>query len=190
VLSWRRADYPAELARAGLQGPVTLHFSVDEGGHVGDAVVVQSFDPRANPAALADISQWRFQPALVGSRPALCRMTIDIFFGAKFALAPLPVVPTPAEMPHSVKKIDPRPLNTPRANYPPELLSQGASGVVRLILLIDKTGQVADSTLLDATDPAFAREATEVVRMWNFIPAHQDAQAVPALYSADMDFAP
>lgn len=59
-------DFPAAIVRRQKKGVVTVRFEVQADGSVSQPEVIRSSNPRLNPAALAAVAQWKFQPL---SRP-------------------------------------------------------------------------------------------------------------------------
>ncbi|WP_181179450.1 energy transducer TonB [Methylibium rhizosphaerae] len=59
-------DFPAAIVRRQKKGVVTLRFEVQVDGSVNQPEVIRSSNPRLNPAALAAVAQWKFEPL---SRP-------------------------------------------------------------------------------------------------------------------------
>ena len=55
-------DFPGNLMRTLRKGLVQVSFTVQPDGSVTQAQAVASTNPRLNPAALATVAQWRFQP--------------------------------------------------------------------------------------------------------------------------------
>ncbi len=163
---------------------------VNDLGVVAEAQVLQSFDPRAEQAALNDIRQWKFRPALVADLEAPCSLDVNIPFRLPISTDPLPVLPTPPEMPVEVKALLPKPIFTPDPDYPPELADQRIGGSVQMMLLVNSKGNVVDHQLLSAGQPGFGRAAAEAVTFWLFKPAHQGLLDIPALYEADLNFTP
>ncbi|WP_331647248.1 TonB family protein [Piscinibacter sp.] len=55
-------DFPGNLMRTLRKGMVQVSFTVQPDGSVTQAQAVASTNPRLNPAAVATVAQWRFQP--------------------------------------------------------------------------------------------------------------------------------
>lgn len=60
--------YPAQLAGARRPGEASVHFFVDETGRVRLARVLSATEPEFGAAALAAVSQWRYEPPHIGRR--------------------------------------------------------------------------------------------------------------------------
>lgn len=55
-------EFPTAVVQSLRRGSVRVHFNVLPDGKVAAVDVVSSSNPRLNPAALAAVAQWRFQP--------------------------------------------------------------------------------------------------------------------------------
>jgi protein TonB len=77
-------DYPREARQSSIEGWVELEFTVAASGRVKD-LSVRAANPRGvfDQAARNALSQWRYQPVLVDSKPVPQRARIRI----RFALA-------------------------------------------------------------------------------------------------------
>lgn len=73
--------YPYRAALAGIEGWVTVEFTVTETGAVTDARVIDAQPPRIfNEAAIKAILNWRFQPKKVDGIPIRVRATQTMDF--------------------------------------------------------------------------------------------------------------
>ena len=66
--------YPPHLRQQGIEGEVTVAFTVDLQGLVCDAQVVASTHPDFEPAALTALRYWRFTPAHANGRAVTARV--------------------------------------------------------------------------------------------------------------------
>jgi TonB family protein len=66
-------QYPAALANKGLTGTVAVNFFVDKDGRVRLPEVVEATAPEFAEAAVAAISQWRYEPPRHGGRSVVAR---------------------------------------------------------------------------------------------------------------------
>lgn len=65
-----RPTYPASAAARGLEGHVTIRFTISPSGSVVDATVIDSAPPGVfDRAALKAIRRWRYDPKLVDGKP-------------------------------------------------------------------------------------------------------------------------
>ncbi|MCW1886521.1 energy transducer TonB [Luteolibacter flavescens] len=71
-----KPTYPASARSAGLQGRVTVTFTVDERGYVVNTRVSSSTNPIFNEAALAAVRRWKFRPGVraTASRPIVFQL--------------------------------------------------------------------------------------------------------------------
>jgi protein TonB len=74
-------------------------------------------------------------------------------------------------VPSSRLSSQPRPVELPRIDYPPEARRAGIEGQVVLLLRLDPKGAVAGVTVLDAPTPSLAAAAEGGARRFRFTPA-------------------
>jgi protein TonB len=72
----------------------------------------------------------------------------------------------------------PRPLELPRIDYPPDAKKAGTEGQVLLVLRIDARGAVTDVRVVDAPSPSLAAAAAEGARRFRFAPALHEGEPV------------
>jgi protein TonB len=72
--------YPVNLRRTGVQGRVTVRFTVGVDGRVHDARIQETTDPELCQPALESVGQWTFKPGVVDNKPVNTRMTQEITF--------------------------------------------------------------------------------------------------------------
>ncbi|QJD67429.1 energy transducer TonB [Xanthomonas campestris pv. badrii] len=78
--------YPAELARAGLEGSRTARLQLDVQGHVREVSIVQrdgSSDPRLDAAVVRSLQQWRFEPATRDGHAVASTVQVPVEFSAQ-----------------------------------------------------------------------------------------------------------
>ena len=73
------ARYPPEAEAAGINGSVAAEVVMDPTGQVTAARIVRSI-PMLDEAALAAVTNWRFQPTIVNGQPVPVRMTVTVNF--------------------------------------------------------------------------------------------------------------
>jgi len=73
------ARYPPEAEAAGINGSVAAEVVIDPTGQVTAARIVRSI-PMLDEAALAAVTNWRFQPTIVNGQPVPVRMTVTVNF--------------------------------------------------------------------------------------------------------------
>lgn len=72
--------YPTDLRKAGIQGRVTILFTITAEGEVTDLLVTRANDIRFADAAKRAVAQWRFRPARNDGQPVACRLQVPIEF--------------------------------------------------------------------------------------------------------------
>lgn len=80
----------------------------------------------------------------------------------------------------------PRPLNSPPAEYPAALRKSLRPGQAVVQVTVSKSGVVAGAEVRSADDPAFGEAALAAVQQWTFAPATRDG--VPSASSIDVPF--
>ncbi|PPU78721.1 MULTISPECIES: energy transducer TonB [Xanthomonas] len=78
--------YPAELARAGLQGSRTARLQLDVQGRVNEVTIVEragSNDPRLDAAVVRSLQQWRFEPATRDGHAVVSTVQVPVEFSAQ-----------------------------------------------------------------------------------------------------------
>jgi protein TonB len=66
-------NYPEDALAAGLDGVVTLMFTITTRGTTRDIVVVESSHPSFEQAAITALGRWRYQPQMEGGQPVEVR---------------------------------------------------------------------------------------------------------------------
>lgn len=72
--------YPAEPRMKGLSGEVVVEFAVNEAGNVSSCRVVRSTSREFEPAALAAVSKWRFEPGRRHGHIVRFSMVVPVVF--------------------------------------------------------------------------------------------------------------
>lgn len=80
VTSRAAPSYPADMARAGIDGTVVVSFIVDADGRVRDAFPAKSTRPEFEAAAIEAVKQWKFDAGVKGGRMVNTRMEQPISF--------------------------------------------------------------------------------------------------------------
>jgi protein TonB len=81
--------YPREAQQAHATGMVIIEATIDEDGHVRDAIIKRSI-PLLDQAALDAVRQWIFMPTIVGGKPVPVIMTVTVNFALEDSTPPLP----------------------------------------------------------------------------------------------------
>jgi len=75
--------------------------------------------------------------------------------------------------------------------YPPQALARGQSGEVRVRLMLDTDGRVADVEVLSGSPPGvFEKAAVNAVRKWRFAPVLKDGRPIDASVTTTISFRP
>ena len=73
--------YPMRALRSGIEGVVTVEFTIATDGSVRNAVVVKSKPPKIfDDAVLKAIAKWKYNPDIVNGKPAQKRARQDVKF--------------------------------------------------------------------------------------------------------------
>lgn len=73
--------YPARALRSGIEGVVTVEFTIAVDGSVKDPVIVKSKPPKIfDKAVLKSITKWKFNPDMVDGKPVEKRARQDVKF--------------------------------------------------------------------------------------------------------------
>lgn len=73
--------YPARALRSGIEGVVTVEFTIAVDGSVKDPVIVKAKPPRIfDKAVLKSITKWKFNPDMVDGKPVEKRARQDVKF--------------------------------------------------------------------------------------------------------------
>jgi TonB family protein len=72
-------QYPPEAQAAGVNGAVAAEVVIDATGEVTAAKIVRSI-PMLDEAALAAVTNWRYQPTIVNGQAVPVRMTVTVNF--------------------------------------------------------------------------------------------------------------
>ncbi|WP_434989930.1 energy transducer TonB [Xanthomonas melonis] len=78
--------YPADMARAGIEGGRTARLQLDVQGRVRAVTIVErtgSEDPRLDAAVQSRLLQWRFEPATRDGRAVASTLQVPVDFSAE-----------------------------------------------------------------------------------------------------------
>lgn len=73
-------QYPYALRSKGVQGEAVVECVVTAQGEVTGVTVIRCTDPLFGEAAVAAVSQWKFNPGMKGGVPVATRMQVPIAF--------------------------------------------------------------------------------------------------------------
>jgi protein TonB len=98
-------------------------------------------------------------------------------------------IPAPAD--RSLSAADFKRIRYVAPVYPAQALARGQSGEVRVRLMLDTEGRVADVEVLSGTPPGvFDKAAVNAVRKWRFEPVLKDGRAIDASVTTTISFRP
>ena len=76
--------YPKRALRSGIEGVVTVEFTITIDGSVKDAEIIEAVPPNIfDKSVLRAISKWKFNPDMVDGKPVEKRARQDIKFTLK-----------------------------------------------------------------------------------------------------------
>lgn len=89
-----------------------------------------------------------------------------------------------------VQELDapPRPVSRVSPTYPYNLRREGVTGSVRLIVVIDESGNVVEATVQTSSHRDFERPAVEAALRWRFTPPTRNGVPVRARYFFPLSF--
>jgi protein TonB len=92
--------YPRALRQQSISGYAVIGFIVDTEGDVRDVRVIQATHEEFGAAAVACVSEWKFQPGVRGGRKVNVRLSVPIHFDlSKAAAQPSAAAGTPEPPP-------------------------------------------------------------------------------------------
>ena len=196
--------FPQPLIQAGIrEGEVRVAFSVDERGHVDDAIATEYTHPEFGRVASDAVKRWRFEPARYRGQPVGSAADVVIRFLVEGTVV---VSLTPTELlsirinslttqdtasrPRALKELDriPIPLSTKSPGFPERLAKSGAEANVTVDFYIDESGVVRLPSISADADPELGALAIEAIRTWKFEPPTCKGRPVLVRASQRFDF--
>lgn len=173
--------YPQAAKDARITGLVRLEVDISPAGVVAD-IRPLSGHPLLVDAATEAVRLWAYQPIVLDGQPVQARAQVDL----NFDLAGFPK--TGGEARHvrggeQVMKL----VAQARPAYPAEAKRQGVAGMVRLQVLISKTGEVTGVRVLEG-NPALVAAAVEAVKQWRYEPSSVEGAPVEVVTDIDVNF--
>ena len=168
------AEYPARAIERGIEGSVTVEFTVTEKGIVEDPVVVESDPPGIfDRAALNAALKFKYKPKVVDGQP----IRVD---GVKhkivFELEDEASVESGSVIEDSGQYL---PIVKVRPKYPQRALSRGIEGSVTMKFTVTESGTVEDPVVFESDPPGiFDRVATDAVLLYKYRPKVVDGEPV------------
>ncbi len=170
-----------------LHATVVLDYEVDELGIVRTLSVPDSSCPLLEPEAVAAVSAWRFQPPLVGGKPARIRVRDRLVFGVPEDAVVPGFIRTSDEMPSPWEEA-PRFAVLSLPIYPGELLTAKTTGNASIRVTLEKSGNVRDLTIIRADHAEFGHALRAAAREWRFTPAKRGGETVPSMFEIEARF--
>jgi TonB family protein len=169
--------YPEAAIRQGVEGDVLVNVWVDEWGRVRDAQVLEGPE-QLRAAAMQAVWQYRYSACMVGDEA--------VPFEAKETLSFLLPRSGPAAMTgrdSQVREIGEKDMYVRvlygfQPDYPEEALKQGATGPVRLRVLVNETGEVEDAQVIDGP-PLLHEAALAAIRQYRYTPVLAFSESAP-----------
>ena len=103
-----------------------------------------------------------------------------------FAIVSLPLLAD--DTVYTKVDVNPVPTKTPPPVFPPEMKKQGISGVVALVVVVDESGAVIESSVAKSSRPEFEPAALEAVKSWKFKPAQKGGSPVKVKFTIPLRF--
>ena len=185
--------YPAEAKEKGLQGRITLTFTITSTGKVTDVKVLRGVDPILDNEAIRVLeSSPDWTPGYKGGKPVSVKYTFPVIFrlGDTKKSAPLPF-----------QFADTKPgFNGGDANefskwvaqnlqYPESCKEAGISGRVTMEFTISETGKVTDAKVLRGVHDELDKEALRVISMSpDWTPGVKDGKPVSIRFTFPVIF--
>ncbi len=198
--------YPKHALKNGLDGDVTVAFTISRYGRALEPKVLDSSgDKRFRRAALDALKYWVFSPARPGDCGTAQQSAVQTFQFRHAADQPVYLPPIMIEgqptLPRALRASSPKqlrddnaaersqsPLMNPRrlvplkrveAEYPARAMERRREGMVAITFLIEKNGRVSNPKVVDAVQGSlFTASALRALNQWQFAPGYRDGQVV------------
>jgi len=189
--------YPEAMRVSGLEGRVTVAFTINKEGLVDNPVIVRSNNPWFERPAIDAILTWRFTPGEIDGKKVFVRAMQELIFtlpGRNGVQGLWEVTgkrgkdggDLPAEFQwHKA----PEATATAFPVYPFAALQARQEGVVRMGFVISPDGRVAGAKILEEPAPELGLAALAMIDTWAFTPpAKKDGTPCFAAISMKFDF--
>ncbi|MEO1576782.1 MAG: TonB family protein [Pseudomonadota bacterium] len=194
--------YPKRALRAGIDGEVTVSFTVSRYGRAVDAEVVSAKPRRVFNAAVLDaLKYWFIRPARASTCSTIeqtAQQTFRFVHGAEQTVQVAPIVLQGRQtMLRDVDEVDEVGgegmsavagqdqlvvIERVEPEYPDKALNRRREGFVTVSFLIEADGSVSEPRVEAAQNGAlFTRAALSAIRRWKFAPTMQNGYAVERL---------
>lgn len=201
------AGFPSDLADRGIRaGWADIGVEIDDRGDLTDCLLIDCSHREFGTAALQATQQWRYRPAMVGTRPVSTitilhfdfqfesqGVRIVTFTGVSFSMHVMAGFfdqAKPGFLP--LERLDriPAPVHLVNPAYSADDASRHAGKQAKVTFYIDATGAVRLPSLDFADDDEVARRAFAAVRQWRFEPPRHEGRPVVTRASQVFDFRP
>ena len=156
-------EYPARAVKRGIEGFVTLEFTLTEKGTVKDPVVIESNPPGIfDRSAIQALLKFEYQPKVVDGKPTQVE-------GVKHKIV--------YELEDATGDGEYLPIRKVRAEYPPRAISRGIEGSVTMEFTVTENGTVKDPVVVDSNPPGiFDRSAIQALLKFKYRPKVVDGK--------------
>ena len=170
LLGGKDVPYPQELTEKYGDQTVRVRFLIAEDGSALFPKVVSGDIPVVNQLAMNAVGRWKYEPPRARGKPVLTQYVADIRFVSR----------DPEETVFELSELDqdPRLISAVRSVYPENLLKRGVEGRARLIIVVDKKGNVKKARGQRFTHPDFVKPAIDAVLQWKYEPGYKDGAPV------------
>lgn len=186
--------YPAEAQEKGIEGRVTLSFTVSSTGKVCDVKVLKGVDPLLDNEALRVVAMspdWT--PGMKDGNPIAVSFAFPVIFKIKDTEKKTEAVPFQfADIKPGFNGGDANEFSkwvAQQVVYPENCKSEGITGRVTLSFVVSETGKVSDVKVLRGVHEDLDKEAVRVVSSSpDWTPGEKDGKAVPVTYTFPVIF--
>lgn len=186
AVSLPKPEYPDAAKAAGIEGVVKVQVTIDENGNIesaqaikedsdNDELTTEKTDARAalRQAAERAALDAKFSPTLLGGEPVKVKGMIiyDFVWGEASA---------DRSTPGGTGSLNSRAIELPDPEYPAAAKDVRASGIVRVQVTIDRSGNVIAARALSG-HPLLQPSAIAAARRARFEPSNEDVKIVGVL---------
>lgn len=186
--------YPAEANEKGIQGRVTISFTVSSTGKVCDVKVIRGVDPLLDNEAVRVVEMspdWT--PGMKDGKPVAVTYVFPVIFLQRDTDKKTEAVPFQfADTKPGFNGGDANEFNkwvAQQVVYPENCKKEGIAGRVTLSFIVNETGKVSDVKVLRGVHEDLDKEAVRVVSSSpDWTPGMKDGKAVPVKYTFPVIF--
>lgn len=199
-------EYPEQSLQNKEEGTVIIGFATDENGDVEERHILQSVSPLVDSSALQLFDLILWSPAKKYGKAVECRVSEDNGFPIKYNIRkygklvkkrgydrlPKPFSPvSPDNKIYSKTRLDKLPvvildsafksLNDyiyTQITYPDEASRFNITGIVRLSIIIEKSGLISNIIVMETVGGGCTEEAVDVIKNVKWVPGIKNGYAV------------